>query len=243
MPSVLWCCWLGSRKGIRPVKNMEWWGAGMFNCLERGTIDLHMVQLMPLPSHHLLLQQNPEWFILLVPAYPGCPGKKDVKWLCVCVILTSDIQHSPRHIYFALIGEPSTVMGTSVCPHGYLQNHMTNLHQFFVPPVTLARSFSGGIAIRYILSVLWMMSRLAAMGHTAYFNTRAEFDVYKCLILKLLLLWVLGFSAKPTVQKHWKELKALMQNCQLGNITIWTSSFVYLTMTPHSQWKGATPFT
>ena len=43
-----------------------------------------MVQLMPLPPYHLLLQQNPEWFILLVPAYPGCPGKKAVKRLCVC---------------------------------------------------------------------------------------------------------------------------------------------------------------
>ena len=44
-----------------------------------------MVQLMPLPPHHLLLQQNPEWFILLVPAYPDCPGKKAIKQLCVCV--------------------------------------------------------------------------------------------------------------------------------------------------------------
>jgi len=40
---------------------------------------------MPLPLHHLLLQQNPEWFTLLVPAYPGCPGKKAIKRLCVCV--------------------------------------------------------------------------------------------------------------------------------------------------------------
>ena len=47
MPSVLWCCWLGGRKGIRPVKT-EWWGAGMVICLERGA-DLHMAQLMPLP--------------------------------------------------------------------------------------------------------------------------------------------------------------------------------------------------
>jgi len=35
----------------------------------------------------LLLQQNPEWFILLVPAYPGCPAKKAVKRLCVCVYI------------------------------------------------------------------------------------------------------------------------------------------------------------
>jgi len=40
---------------------------------------LHVVQLMPLPPHHLLLEQNPEWFTFLVPAYPGCPVKKAVK--------------------------------------------------------------------------------------------------------------------------------------------------------------------
>jgi len=39
-------------------------------------IDLHMFQLMPLPPHHLLLQQNPEWFTFLVMAYPSCPGKR-----------------------------------------------------------------------------------------------------------------------------------------------------------------------
>ena len=53
--------------------------------LERGANDLHMVRLMPLPPRRLLLQQNPEWFILLVPAYPGCPGKKAVKRWCGCV--------------------------------------------------------------------------------------------------------------------------------------------------------------
>jgi len=25
LPSVLWHCWLGGRKGIRPVKMGEWW--------------------------------------------------------------------------------------------------------------------------------------------------------------------------------------------------------------------------
>ena len=27
-PAVLWCCWLGGRKGIWPVKNMGSWGCG-----------------------------------------------------------------------------------------------------------------------------------------------------------------------------------------------------------------------
>ena len=47
LPSVLWRCWLGGRKGIRPVKN---WVVGccLVICLERGA-DLHVAQLMPLP--------------------------------------------------------------------------------------------------------------------------------------------------------------------------------------------------
>ena len=48
LPSVLWRCWLGGRKGTRPVKKLEWWGAGVVICLERDA-DLHMAQLMPLP--------------------------------------------------------------------------------------------------------------------------------------------------------------------------------------------------
>ena len=44
---VLWCCWLGVRKSIRPVK-FEWWGVGVVIYLEWGADCLHMVQLMPL---------------------------------------------------------------------------------------------------------------------------------------------------------------------------------------------------
>ena len=41
---VLWRCWLGGRKGIRPVKT-ESWGAGVVICLEQGA-DLHMVYVL-----------------------------------------------------------------------------------------------------------------------------------------------------------------------------------------------------
>jgi len=44
LPSVLWRCCLGSRKGTRPVKT----DAGMVICLGQGA-DLHVAQLMPLP--------------------------------------------------------------------------------------------------------------------------------------------------------------------------------------------------
>ena len=58
----------------------------MVICLERGADDLHMIQLMPVPPHHPLLRQNPEWFILLVPAYPGCRGKRPLN-VCVCSLI------------------------------------------------------------------------------------------------------------------------------------------------------------
>ena len=74
----------------------------MVICLEQGANDLHMVQLMPLPPHHLLLQQNPEWFILLILAYPGCPGKRPSND-CVCIIwhdhFCTDMQIKTAHRY------------------------------------------------------------------------------------------------------------------------------------------------
>ena len=86
MPSVLWRCWLGGRKGIRPVKNTEWWGAGVVICLERGANDLHMVQLMPLPPHHLLLQQNPEGLTFWYRPTQVVLEKRPLNGgVCVCV--------------------------------------------------------------------------------------------------------------------------------------------------------------
>jgi len=81
MPSVLWCCWLGSRKGIRAVKT-EWWGAGVVICLERGA-DLHMAQLMPMPLTVFCFSKIQIGFTFLVPAHLGSPGKMAVKRVCV----------------------------------------------------------------------------------------------------------------------------------------------------------------
>ena len=47
VPSVLYCCWLGDRKGIRPARK-QWCEAGVVICLEQDA-DLHTAQLMPLP--------------------------------------------------------------------------------------------------------------------------------------------------------------------------------------------------
>jgi len=71
--SVLWCCWLGGRKGIWPVKT-EWWGVGMVICLERGA-DLHMAQLMSLPLTVSCFSKIQIGLTFLVPAHLGSPGK------------------------------------------------------------------------------------------------------------------------------------------------------------------------
>jgi len=76
---------LGGRKGIWRVKT-EWWGAGMVICLEQGA-DLHMARLMLLPLTVSCLSKIQIGFTFLVPAYPGSPGPKVVKRLCVCVVL------------------------------------------------------------------------------------------------------------------------------------------------------------
>ena len=55
-------------------------------------------------------------------------------------------------------------------------------------PVAVAQSYSGGVALRYVLPVLWMMSRLArrrkGVGSTQHWRsitcaTGAESDVYE----------------------------------------------------------------
>jgi len=91
MPSVLWHCQLDIRNGIRPVKT-EWWSTGVVICLERGANDLHMVQLIPLPHIISCFIKIQNGSAFLVPAYPGCPGKRPLNgcssclwngWLCV----------------------------------------------------------------------------------------------------------------------------------------------------------------
>ena len=75
-------CWLGSRKGIRPVKT-ERWVAGMVICLERGA-DLHMAQLMPFPLIVSCFSKIQIGFSFLVPADLGSPRKMAIKRVCVC---------------------------------------------------------------------------------------------------------------------------------------------------------------
>jgi len=90
LPSVLWRCWLGGRKGIRPVKN---WVVGCWRgCLGWGT-DLHIAQQMPLPltiscssKSRLVLTflVLPFWY-LLTRVVPDIFQKSSKTAVCVCV--------------------------------------------------------------------------------------------------------------------------------------------------------------
>ena len=56
----------------------------MVICLERDA-DLHMAQLMPLPLNVTCFSKIQTGFAFLVPAHPGIPRQRAVKWVCVCV--------------------------------------------------------------------------------------------------------------------------------------------------------------
>jgi len=61
----------------RAVK-IDWWGAGVVICLERGA-DLHMVQLMPLPPTVSCFSNIQIGFTFLVLDHPGSPRQTAIK--------------------------------------------------------------------------------------------------------------------------------------------------------------------
>jgi len=67
----------------------------MVICLGRVQF-LHMSHLMPLPLTVSCSSKSTESFTILVPAYPGCPGKKAIKRMCVCVCCATVNRASPR---------------------------------------------------------------------------------------------------------------------------------------------------
>jgi len=102
LPSVLWRCWLGGRKGIRPVKT-EWWGAGVVICPERGA-ELHMAQLMPLPltiSCFSIIQNS---FYLSGTGSPGWSrtGPLNVCVWCFLLLLGRSYRWSQRYYVLGL---------------------------------------------------------------------------------------------------------------------------------------------
>jgi len=80
--SVLWHCWLGGWKGIRPVKELR--VAGVVICLGWGA-DLHTAQLMPLPLTVSCFSKIEIGYGTTSPTVIPDKVQRAVKWMCVCV--------------------------------------------------------------------------------------------------------------------------------------------------------------
>jgi len=80
---VLWHCWLGGRKGIRPVKN---WVVGCWHGFLSGArcrLAYCMAQLMPLPLTVSCFSKIMIGLTFVVPAHLGSPRKGPLNG-CVC---------------------------------------------------------------------------------------------------------------------------------------------------------------
>ena len=125
IPSVLWCCWLGGRKGIRPVKT-EWWVAGVVICLERGA-DLHMAQLMLLPLIVSCFSKIQIGFTFLRLADLGSPGKGPLNGCaCVCVFVSFCLSIIDRAGYLRKL----RVEFRGICAIGILWTREEFIHVF-----------------------------------------------------------------------------------------------------------------
>ena len=99
----------------------------------------------------------------------------------VCKEVVGGKGYACRSIHFTqpLIGEWAEYCDARVClsvrlfvyPRSYLRNYTSHLHETVcILPMCVARFFSGGVAICYVLSVLWMTSCLYIMAR----NRRRE---------------------------------------------------------------------
>jgi len=82
----------------------------MVICLEQGA-DLHMAQLMPLPLTLSCFSKIQIGLSFLVPAHPGSPRKRAVKWVCVCVCVEQGLYNCwasvcLSHLFLACLSMP-----------------------------------------------------------------------------------------------------------------------------------------
>ena len=82
----------------------------MVICLERGA-DLHIAQLMPLPLTVSCFSKIQIGITFLVQADPGSPGKRAVKWLCVCVSVLDIVD-----VYWHCPHSMGVCLSVCVCP-------------------------------------------------------------------------------------------------------------------------------
>jgi len=112
---VLWHCWLGGRKGIRPVKN---WVVGCWRGSLGWGADLYITQQMPLPLTiscssksrlALIFLVLPFWY-LLTRVVPDIFQKSSKTVVCVCVCTYLHFNNHCPVIHFHLGFPPSLVL-------------------------------------------------------------------------------------------------------------------------------------
>ena len=111
LPSVLWCCWLGGRKGIRPVKNWVmgcWHGylSGARCRLAYGPADATATRCL------LLFSKIQIGFIFLVPAHLGRPGKGPLNG-CMCYLPFWHARAPTKTAWWSVFGH-QLVVGNAV---------------------------------------------------------------------------------------------------------------------------------
>ena len=148
-PLLLWCCWLGGRKGIA-CKKLEWWGTGMVICLERDA-DLHMAQPMPLPFTVSCFSKVQIGFTFLVPAHLGSPGKRPLNG-CVCLWFVPSVCTSFQTVIpeYKLLQPWLQFLSVLVLPHYLVPTNMHRFNSHFSSEPTVV-SLPAGFQNTYLL--------------------------------------------------------------------------------------------
>jgi len=119
MPSVLWRCWLGSRKGIRPVKKLSggvlaWlsvWSE-VQACIRPSGFHCHSLSLASVKSRLVLpFWYRPTWVVPDKGSLDGC--------VCVCVLSSLSVHILWRVQYVVIsvlyVANARTVCRSTVC--------------------------------------------------------------------------------------------------------------------------------
>jgi len=115
VPSLLWHCWLGDRKGIRPVKK-QWWGAGMASvwsevqtCIWPSWCHCHSLSPASVKSRLVL----PFWYWLTQVVLEKGPLNGCV-CVCVCVVTNGQCKATPSVTYSDVISNHCPLIGTKL---------------------------------------------------------------------------------------------------------------------------------
>ena len=79
---------VGRQEGHPACKKTEQWGAGVVICLVWGVHNCIRPSWCHCHSLSLASVKSRLVFTFLVPAHPGSPGQRAVKWVCVCVYIS-----------------------------------------------------------------------------------------------------------------------------------------------------------